>query len=219
MFSRANGVQYFGYKTGFFDLLVRSDQVTEYHVDSTFQTNRAGFELFGVVANVYGSGYPIAYLILKVDSSSTNIDENDTNKIAILKIFFQKMKDQGLNPTFMFCDKDASEINAIEAVWRSEQTIVRLCLWHLHRAVKTHLATKMSRSLPPYFPGDAANEFDFVDPRFTPANDNRRVAGRVIAVVDHRKAITEMMGIHYNRHHFIPIGKDLFSKKGKFMQT
>jgi hypothetical protein len=53
-------VKYLGFTTGFFDLFVHSDQINEYHVDSTYKTNRAGFELFGIVANAQGSGYPIA---------------------------------------------------------------------------------------------------------------------------------------------------------------
>ncbi|SAL97591.1 hypothetical protein, partial, partial [Absidia glauca] len=167
------GAQYFGFKTGFFDLLVRSDQVTEYHVDSTYRSNNAGFELFGIVANVYGSGYPIAYLLMKINASSNNNNNNNNNnnddheennsRIGVLKTFFQRMKSQGLNPTFMFCDKDISEINAIEATWQSDNTIVRLCLWHLKRAVKTKLAKRRSAQVPPYFPGDAEGEFDFVD--------------------------------------------------------
>ncbi|SAM02978.1 hypothetical protein [Absidia glauca] len=165
MFRSTADVKYFGFKTGFFNILTRSNQVTEYHVDSTYKTNRAGFELFGVVANVYGSGYPIAYLIVKVDTSATpsrlnNDVVQDTPRVAALKTFFQVMKDQGFNPTFMFTDKDQAEINAIEAIWPLEaSSIIRLCLWHLKRAVKLKLSKAKTAILPIYDPNHAHDEY------------------------------------------------------------
>jgi hypothetical protein len=43
----------------------------------------------------------------------------------------------------MFCDKDPAQISAIATTW-GEHTI-RLCLWHLNRAVDKKLATKRGR--------------------------------------------------------------------------
>ncbi|SAM04532.1 hypothetical protein [Absidia glauca] len=105
MFRSVEGAQYFGFKTGFFELLVRSDQVTKYHVDSTYRSNNAGFELFGIVANVYGSGYPIAYLLMKINASSNN-NNNDNNddreennsRIGVLKTFFSTHEKSRLEP-------------------------------------------------------------------------------------------------------------------------
>jgi hypothetical protein len=212
MFRSTADVKYFGFKTGFFNILTRSNQVTEYHVDSTYKTNRAGFELFGVVANVYGSGYPIAYLIVKVDTSATPSRPNndvvqDTPRVTALKTFFQVMKDQGFNPTFMFTDKDQAEINAIEAIWPLEaSSIIRLCLWHLKRAVKLKLSKAKTSILPIYYPNQAHDEYGFVDPSFVPVVDARRRARRLLTTVDQRGIILEKMGKHYNMHHMIPEG-------------
>ncbi|SAL95591.1 hypothetical protein, partial, partial [Absidia glauca] len=206
MFRSTNDVKYLGFKTGFFDLLVQSDQVTEYHVDSTCKTNRAGFELFGVVANVYGSGYPIAYLIVKV-ASNTNVSGEDTGRITALKTFFQEMKDRGFNPTFFFTDKDQAEINAIEAVWPSEgPSIIRLCLWHLKRAIKLKLSKPKTAILPIYNEQAAHLEYDFVDTSFVPVEDARRRNRNLLTTVNQRAIILDMMGKHYNMHHFIPEG-------------
>jgi hypothetical protein len=185
---------------------VGSNEVKEFHVDSTFKTNRAGFELFGVIANVYGSGYPIAYLIMKVDTTSQNDQESD--KTAVLKLFFREMKNQGLNPEFMFCDKDISEINAIEATWQNnEHPILRLCLWHLKRAVKFKLQSRKANILPIYNVNAARHEFDFVAPTFLPVDDDSRRRHQLLTTKDQRDYILEKMGEHYNKHQFIPNGK------------
>ncbi|SAM02860.1 hypothetical protein [Absidia glauca] len=55
----------FGFTTPFFDLCVQSESVVEYHVDSTFKTNRLSCELFGVIANINGAGFPVAYFLFK----------------------------------------------------------------------------------------------------------------------------------------------------------
>jgi hypothetical protein len=210
MFRSTNDVKYLGFKTGFFDLFVQSDQVTEYHVDSTYKTNRAGFELFGVVANVYGSGYPIAYLIVKV-TSNANVSGEDTGRITALKTFFQEMKDRGFNPTFFFTDKDQAEINAIEAIWPSDgPSIVRLCLWHLKRAIKLKLSKPKTAILPIYNEQAAHLEYDFVDTSFVPVEDARRRNRTLLTTVNQRAVILEMMGKHYNMHQFIPEGKHSF---------
>jgi hypothetical protein len=199
-------VKYLGFTTGFFDLFVHSDQVNEYHVDSTYKTNRAGFELFGIVANVQGSGYPIAYMIMNVDSR-TNRANQDTHRVAVLKLFFRAMKDRGLNPTFMFCDKDMAEINAIEATWNP--SVIRLCLWHLKRAVKTKLG--QPKSDPVYNPFQAQYEFPFVHTDFAPiVNAPIRETG-LLTTIEQREHILELIGSHYNRHALIPNGKSTFS--------
>lgn len=54
-------VSAFGFTSPFFATLVRNSSVKEWHIDSTFKTNRKGYELFGVVANCEGAGYGAAY--------------------------------------------------------------------------------------------------------------------------------------------------------------
>ncbi|SAL95028.1 hypothetical protein [Absidia glauca] len=202
LYRSAEEVKYLGFTTGLFDLFVHGDQVNEYHVDSTYKTNRAGFELFGIVANVQGSGYPISNMIMNVDSR-TNPANQDTHRVAVLKLFFRAMKDRGLNPTFMFCDKDMVRINAIEATWNP--SVIRLCFWHLKRAVKTKLG--QPKSDPMYNPFQAQHEFPFIRTDFAPVvNAPIRETG-LLTTVEQREHILELMGSHYNRHALIPNGE------------
>jgi len=39
--------------------------IEEFHVDATYKTNRANCELYGVMANVHGAGFPVSYLLLE----------------------------------------------------------------------------------------------------------------------------------------------------------
>jgi hypothetical protein len=39
--------------------------VEEFLVDATYKTNRAGYELYAVIANVHGAGFLISYLLLQ----------------------------------------------------------------------------------------------------------------------------------------------------------
>ncbi|SAL99651.1 hypothetical protein, partial, partial [Absidia glauca] len=82
------------------------------------------------------TGLDLNFLVLCRMSKALDIQLH-THRVAVLKLFFRAMKDRGLNTTFMFCDKGMAEINAIEATWNP--SVVRLCLWHLKRAVKTKL--------------------------------------------------------------------------------
>ena len=54
--------------------VVNHQDVEEYHVDSTFKANQLGYELFGVIATVNGVGFPIAYLLLNINSAMASTD-------------------------------------------------------------------------------------------------------------------------------------------------
>jgi hypothetical protein len=65
---------------------------------------------------------------MNVDSRANRANQY-THRVA--------MKDRELNnTTSMFCDKDMTEINAIEAT--CNPSVIRLCFWHLKRAVKAN---------------------------------------------------------------------------------
>jgi hypothetical protein len=194
----------FAFKTPFFDLCVQSsgdNLVKEYHIDSTYRTNQAGCELFDVLGNVNGAGFPIAYMYFK-----HNMQENDDSlvsgcKIPALSAVFRSMQEQGLSPLFMFCDKDASEITSNSTTWGPSK--VRLCLWHLKQAVDSALAKRRSEVIPIYDVGAAIMEFPFVDGHFMP---NRSVGSRLVPKAN-REVITTMMGDHYSRHPMLFEGK------------
>ena len=76
---------------------------------------------------------------------------------------------------------------------------MRLCVWHLDRAVKEKLK-QPKRSVSSY-DGDAANtQFSFVDPLWVP----RRHATGVICSAEQRDEIANLMKKHYDWHPMIP---------------
>lgn len=214
--------------------------VEEFHVDSTYKTNRTGHELFAVVATVNGIGFPIAYFLLKMNPINTPVTRSTTTTTAtatatttnttttttpttadvpstppavnptneqlstrsdLISQFFTKLRERGLRSVrFMFTDKDEGQINAIANVFGEEA--VRLCLWHLMRAVKLQLA-KNKLEDPQYDVEEAMRRFTFVERSFQPT-ENRE--GRRCERADHREIIVAMMRRHYDMHSNIPVG-------------
>lgn len=206
----------FAFITPFFYLCIQSPaSIREYHVDSTFKTNRMGCELFAVVANINGAGFPIAYFMFKHFNNTINQQQLDEYtrqqdldrrcRVPALLEFFGALQNRGINPLFMFCDKDAAEISAITTTWGANT--VRLCLWHLKQAVDRQLAKKRGRLGQFYNAAEAVREFDFVDPHFLPSiNNTGQAANQILCQQNKRKVITTMMGEHYCRHTSIPYG-------------
>ena len=225
-----------------FSVICGLGDVEEFHVDSTYKTNRSGHELFSVVASVNGIGFPIAYLLLKMNATSGPTNSNDqpnpinrattpsghlatidirhpnnnlTNTPAVnlpsskeilkarrsrlISRFFSKLHENGLNPRFIFTDKDEGQINAINEVFGGDA--VRLCLWHLMRAVKIQLG-KPKLANPQYNINEAMNQFSFISRQFRPTGDR---SGRRCESVAHREDIVVMMRKHYHMHTNIPI--------------
>ncbi|KAI0996088.1 hypothetical protein K3495_g12092 [Podosphaera aphanis] len=121
----------------------------EIAIDATFGTNNAGMDLFAVLAEFDGTGTPLAYLFIQKIAP--------TKAGAMTQVFvrfMEKMLFGGLDPSFIGCDKDKSEINAIQEVWPSAK--VQLCFWHAKRATraKLHDSTK-TESQKHYFPSEA----------------------------------------------------------------
>ena len=46
--------------TPFFDMVVGDSRVEQYLMDATYKTNQLGYDLYGVLANVRGTGFPIS---------------------------------------------------------------------------------------------------------------------------------------------------------------
>ena len=71
------------------------------------KTNALGFELYAVIGQIDGAGYPMAYLFLD------NAKKDDGMRTTILADFFKQLYDHGLqNPEFFLTDKDFAQINA-----------------------------------------------------------------------------------------------------------
>ena len=67
--------------------------------------------------------------------------------------FLRVLDNLGVNPSFVDCEKDKSEINAIEQVWPSAR--IQLCFWHAKRAVEMKLKKSNANFLLHYSSGDA----------------------------------------------------------------
>ncbi|KAI0997184.1 hypothetical protein K3495_g11001 [Podosphaera aphanis] len=121
----------------------------EIAIDVTFGTNNAGMDLFAVLAEFDGTGTPLVYLFVQ------KLAPTEAGAMTqVLVRFMEKIRFLGLDPSFVGCDKDKFEINAIQEVWPSAK--VQLCFWHAKRAIraKLHDSTK-TESQKHYFPSEA----------------------------------------------------------------
>ena len=155
-----------------------------------------GSELYGIIANVNGVGYPIAYLLYTALDTAPPFTKTTT-----LVEFFQTLSNRGFDPLFFFSDKDQAQMSAIETVWGPDR--LRLCLWHMLRAVSMKLAKQKPVHLPAYDALEAHGMFPFVDVGFTPSTGGRT---GVICPRGDWDTIGEMMKIHYHMHPMIPDG-------------
>ena len=133
-----------------------STTVKELSMDATYGTNNAGMDLFAVLAEVDGAGIPLAHLFLETvqgDDGSSNARPGAIT--VVLSRFLQTLRDAGFNPTFFGCDKDFSEIKAIQTTFSSAK--IQLCYWHALRAVRAKLKDNgHTESLRKYHPEQAA---------------------------------------------------------------
>ena len=203
------GVVGFGFATPYFVSSCHSPFIKEFHVDSTYKTNRMGYELFGVIANINGIGFPIAYMLLGMNSNVQD-DRRAPSRMEVIRRFFGALRNAGFRPTYMFTDKDRGQINAMERVWGRD--VVRLCLWHFKRSVKMRLSGDKVQN-PNYDPQAARQRFPFVSLDFLPSRDR---SGKVYPDSDHRDAIGALVGRHYDMHPSIPFaGGMLIKQSGK----
>ncbi|KAI0992198.1 hypothetical protein K3495_g15988 [Podosphaera aphanis] len=182
-----------------------------------------GMSLSAVLAELDGTGVPLCYLFTGVetpDGISKSADPGATT--WFLKRFLEPLKDVGFSPTFFGCDKDQSEIKAIQLVWPS--VTVQLCFWHANRAIKKKLSdATMTRSQKHYNPIAAKALVPSLEtcwgsyPTNRPNGDHRY--GRCdcssrtdkfsdqdnLGITnDHKKDILRMFSHHFNMHSLIP---------------
>lgn len=116
--------------------MVNCSHIQEYFIDSTYKTNRVDVELYGIIANVNGVGYPLAYMLYG-KTAAMSIEAEENVKAITLREWFLEMKDIGFNPGFFFSDKDAATMQAIRVVFGD--LCLRLCLWHMKRSINAKL--------------------------------------------------------------------------------
>ncbi|KAJ6589539.1 hypothetical protein B0H19DRAFT_922632 [Mycena capillaripes] len=137
--------------------------IREVALDSTFQTNQAGFECFALLGEVVGSGVPLGFILLK----SNKPDANEKEKYLRAAICFVTV-DWKIRIKQVLSDKDITEINALLAELPNDIKY-QLCFWHCIRAVKTRLSV-LGRHPAYYNAAEVFKEFDWIDRDFIPVN-------------------------------------------------
>ena len=177
-------------------ILKYAQQIEEAHVDATYKTAKGRFELYGVVGEINGSGFPLAYCLMDTSRHSGN---NESIRTQLLIEFFQALRNRSLIPKFIFTDKDFAEINAAQLVWRNSQT--RLCLWHIKRAILTRLRSKKEQQRFAYIKESDLKRFPFIDPTFRPIPGSTSL----FCPVSLHKSVVTLIERHFNLHPLIPI--------------
>jgi len=167
------------------------------------------FELYAVIGQKNGSGYPLAYLFLD------NSKKGDGVRTLILAGFFNSLKHKELNPEFFLTDKDFAQINAALQVWPSIK--IQLCFWHLERAIKKRLADGSIPKTNSYNAELANMETNLVDVNFHPFPVDRNNGIRSITNCDpkfcpkeFRDAILDIIVYHFHLHPLIPNDQNQF---------
>ena len=176
--------------------------VSEVHCDATYKTSKGRFELYGLVGDIEGSGFPLAYLVL--DTTRTQEDDSqDRLRTVALVGFFRAVCDRGLHPHYFYTDKDFAEINAAKEIW--PEADIQLCQWHVERAIKEKLRSRKKIQRTQYLPLEAAMEFDFIDINFTPDLGRAESEYYQICPPNLRERIIDIVRKHFNMHQKIPI--------------
>ncbi|KAG8894884.1 hypothetical protein FRB99_000926 [Tulasnella sp. 403] len=152
------------------DMLTKwASRIREAALDSAWNTNQGGYEVFALLGEAYGSGLPLGYLFVKKTG-----DPAPNAKTNILEQFLQHFRDKwNLQLKFTLSDKDPSEISAFRAMWPKAKH--QLCFWHCLRSMKTRLSV-LKRQPAHYNVVDAVQEFSFIDKTFLPLTQQPKSA-------------------------------------------
>jgi hypothetical protein len=198
----------FAFSTKFLDVLPDS-VLHELMVDATYNTNKQKYELYGAMAIVDGTGFPLSYLFL-----ATGRNRPVTRTITE---WFGALKTKRLgNIQTVYTDKDLAQINAARATWSNVN--IQLCLWHVKRAVEQKLSSRASQQSR-YNPQDAHRLCSVIDETWQPiifhsinnvSSKKIRSNSQQICNKDMRSEIKSMIERHFNRHPLIPNSDGVF---------
>ncbi|KAK9347859.1 hypothetical protein V1522DRAFT_447500 [Lipomyces starkeyi] len=115
-------------------------KMTEVFIDSTFGTNKHGFELYCVLTEYDLVSLPLSYLFLDTRS----VKEDGKRGIRLTQ-WFAALRDAGLNPNVVHTDKDFAEVTAASIVFKPNNRAYNhhLCLWHSLRAIDQQITGKV----------------------------------------------------------------------------
>ena len=205
-----------------------ANRTKELAMDATFGTNNTGSDLFAVLAELDGSGVPLAYCFVRksivTNSSGANSSRADPGALSRLLVkFLRPLEAAGFMPTFFGTDKDEAELRAVKEVW--PEIHQQLCHWHVKRAVLCKLKDS-SQSRPVSFANALAAQqlIPELEPCWGIQLANRdngphsdgicqcviptavyREAGRCEpSTSQERDTVLDMLNRHYNAHPLIP---------------
>jgi len=142
-------------------------------------TNSKNLELYSVMAEHDGSGFPLSYCVLSTASSVTI-----SKRTQALTEWATCLRDiYGVKPDFAHVDKDMAEISMIRDVWDPK---IQLCWWHTKSAVEDRIQ-KSKLSTTPYNAQRARSKFPFISLNFVPSGkaDPREHEGGTGGTRDH----------------------------------
>ncbi|TRM55826.1 hypothetical protein BD626DRAFT_415300, partial [Schizophyllum amplum] len=94
------------------DVLRRwGSQIREIALDSAWNTNGSRYEIYGVLGEIYGSGCPIAYLLIRVNVSQ----EKGVKELYVHAVMSHLRDTWKIQCLVTLSDKDWAEINACRA--------------------------------------------------------------------------------------------------------
>jgi len=211
-------------------------KVEEMTMDATYGTNSAGYSLFAVLAEVDGTGVPLAYMFAK--PTAGNVSSYSTPLSQLLFLFLKRIQDLGFAPSFFGCDKDMSEIIAISNVFPRAR--IQLCYWHVLRAIRAKLSSsKESTSRTIYDPVAAKASVPELELCWGSRLEKRpsdHKFGEVLcacpsrrrhftssgnletSTMKDRQAVIDLIHLHFNYHPRIPFAGGLYKSANEIYQ-
>lgn len=200
--------------------LSRPGLVQELVMDATYGTNSAAYSLFAILAEVDGTGIPLAYAFTKPIAEKAR--NTGAPLMEMLHQVLRNIREEGFYPAVFHCDKDNAEIKAITSIFPIAR--VQLCYWHVLRAIRSKLKSSTSTVGHLYDPQEAKNvipELEIcwgsrIDRRSTghrptdhclcPSRNSRYTSpGRLEpSTVTERDAVLNLIHRHFNYHPFFP---------------
>ncbi|KAK9428215.1 hypothetical protein V1505DRAFT_229836 [Lipomyces doorenjongii] len=115
-------------------------KMTEVFIDSTFGTNKHGYELYCVLVEYDLVSLPLSYLFL----DTRRVKENGKRGVRLTR-WFAALRDAGLNPNVVHTDKDFAEVTTASIVFKPNNPAYNhhLCLWHSLRAIDQQITGKV----------------------------------------------------------------------------
>ncbi|KAK9310910.1 hypothetical protein V1524DRAFT_342537, partial [Lipomyces starkeyi] len=114
-------------------------KMSEIFVDSTFSTNKHGYEVYCVLTEYDLVSLPLSYLLLDIRGI-----REEGKRGSRLTAWFTALRDARLKPNVVHTDKDFAEVTAASLAFKRNNPAHKhhVCLWHSLRAKDQHITGK-----------------------------------------------------------------------------